>query len=1249
MRKRTKLALIALPFVPLLLLAALRLGLLTPFVNLALRRGMGGSIPLQVRVGQFRSDVLSFAEADNVVVLTPVKGALMPLLTINSLRLEYLGWQAWQGRLDWDEALRLARVRGLFLYLLREPGGDWNLSGLGRRKDAPKAAPARRVLPLPATRLELEDSQVVLSDEGRDFRTSISGLEGTLDTRALPLVVFSVNGRTDDKAKDNLSLAGELDRRDGAFYARLDLADVELAQYINYFLPPGALRFTGGRAGFSVRLRQPKGGDPVEASGRAELSGGTLNIPAISVPLQRLSGVVVFDQHSMRFRQAGAHFLGADWRASGSIQDLRHPSFDLALSGTAVPLAALSEQVKGLGLLALSGSAEVGGTLTGPARKPLIEALVSAADLGVAGAELQGVSASARLQGGSLEVQDLRATLWGGSLSGSATMDLHKGGKLKAQLSVEGASLQEARLNGRRPLPLSGTATAKLKAGGLLRSPDLQLTLAVPQASLGSWDLGSLNAKASWDQAGLDARFDALHRHLQGRIAFSRGPQAEFHHSSISCTAMELSATAAGLASAGDSMVLPQGAVHVGELMQGHLAGLANASMSLEGPLHKPQLWIELALPDGHVYLPEVGPLALKDPKAGVGLKVFGSLGLHAGDLQLGRGTNTLKAVLGLRKTGGLEVQALGHYPLHAWVQPGHLALAVDGDLRLLDALELFDNTQGRLSGDFLLSGSPDAPQADGSLKLKGFQTVPTAYLAPVSGGEFQLDMKAQNLVLSRLKFQSGGLLSATGGASLAQGLKALSGQLELRTDDQGLRIQNWDRMGEGSLQLSPVDIAVDGPDSPLNVSGRLRLSNAVIRYAGAGKPAEAADDLSPAAAVSTRRPVALDLQIGLGANVWYEKQQTHTMDLLDFNPLQWGVDAAGSYLEGFRQPDMYFRLAPTDEDFIVQGTTPEVNLHGELSIDRGRVTIMEDEFQIKPTGEPARITFNGRHAEVRARAVGRLRYTRDDPTTHRPFDRTVDVTVDIKPMDADALEKSDLSKSFLNFQPSFSCDPVLVANDQAQNQQAIFNLIVLGDPQVDDDASNSDASDALGANQIDRLVSAEARKQIAKISAQGFKMLGSRYLDVFRVVPRFKFQAASNGGATSAGANPSSDSPLVSSDWTLELGKSLGDKFYASFQGIRFGDSGAMQSVAETLPQDNAVLDYGARAGLEYQVGPSRSVELYYNYAVTDDLDPIPYNPSGEPKHGPAIRFLNTIHTDNYSPALSQQRRWETEQEANP
>jgi hypothetical protein len=69
----------------------------------------------------------------------------------------------------------------------------------------------------------------------------------------------------------------------------------------------------------------------------------------------------------------------------------------------------------------------------------------------------------------------------------------------------------------------------------------------------------------------------------------------------------------------------------------------------------------------------------------------------------------------------------------------------------------------------------------------------------------------------------------------------------------------------------------------------------------------------------------------------------------------------------------------------------------------------------------------------------------------------------------------------------------------------------------------------------------------------------------------------------------------------------------------------------------------------VEWQVGPSRSLELYYNYSVSDDLDPLPYNPALGPEHGPTFRFLNTIHTDNYGPAQALQRRWDVAQESNP
>jgi hypothetical protein len=1238
MRRRLALGLGGLLLLPPLLLLALRAGFLTPLFNLALSRGLGSGSPLQARVGRVRSDVLSFIEADDVLVLAPSHGSLLPLLTVGSLRVEYDGWQAWRGRIDWQDAIRLARVRGLNVFLLRPAGGDWNVSALTQmKKPAPRADKPRAPLPLPATRLELEDSQVVLNDESRAFRASIDGLEGTLDTRALPLVAYSLSGRTDGHARENLSLAGELDRATGAHSARLDLDNVELARYLNYFLPPGGLAFTGGRASLNVRLRKAPGGQ-MQASGRAELHGGTLRIPAINQPLEALSGAVTFDPGSLRFRQAQARFLGADWRASGSIVDLRHPAFQLRIQGDQVPLQALSEQVKGLGLLRLSGTAAVDADLSGPARRPLVRARVWSPQMSIGGALLEGLSASAQLQGGRLQVEGLRAMLWGGPLTGSADLGLGKGGRLKAQLAVEGARLQQATLDGRRPLPLSGTASVSLKGSGLLRDPDLELSLSLPHAALGSLDLGSLDGRAQWGPGGLDAHFQALRGRLTGRVAFTRGPGAAFHHSLITLRSMDLSSTAAGLASAGDSVALPAGAVKAGALLKDRLRGTVDATVTLEGPLRSRQLWVDAALKDGRLMLAPDGPLALRDPEAGLPLHLLGAVGLHNGDIQFGRPNVPLKAVLGGHKGGSLDVQALGRYPLRGAGLPGHLALDLAGDLRLLDALSLFNKTQGRLSGDFVLAGTPDAPSADGEVRISGFQSDPEAYLAPLRGGQLTVQMRGQDVHLVGLKFQAGGQVNAVGEVSLAQGLGGLSGRLELRTDDQGLRLQNWDSVGSGSVRLEPLVIGVDGPDSPLSISGRVLLSDAQVVYGGPARQVQQKD------LVRATRPVSLDLRVALGSNVWYDKHQTQTVNLLDFDPLKWGNDALGSMTDTLQRPDIYFRLAPTDVDFRITGTTPDVELTGELGIDRGRLTIMENEFQFKPEREPARIRFNGRHAEVRAGAVGRLRYTRDDPVTHRPRQKTVEVTVQVSPMDDDSLARSNLAKAFLNYQLTFSADPPLVPGDDQTNQLAILNLLVLGDPMVDADSANAE-NNYMG-TQVDRILSAELRKEIAKVSQQGFKLVGSRFIDVLRVVPRFKYQGAATSSAANGNVQQSSDSSLTFSDVTTEMGWSLGDKLYASLQGVGYFDSESLNTVVAGMPSGTTyeVQPWGLRAGFEYQVSPNRTLEAYYNYAVNDDLDPMPYMAGSAPPAGPGIRLRNTIPVGNYGEDLARRRRYDLE-----
>ena len=171
---------------PFIFLALLRLGFLTPLINFALARVLVPLTPVQVRVGTLRSDAFNYLEADDVVVLAPLKGIKVPLMTIESLRLEFDTYGAWRGRVPRDEALKLARIRGLNLFVLRDIEGHWNTSvlGEGRSKSSQNQSKPLALPLLPAGRVELENSKVVFNDESKGFHSTIERLQGTLDTRA---------------------------------------------------------------------------------------------------------------------------------------------------------------------------------------------------------------------------------------------------------------------------------------------------------------------------------------------------------------------------------------------------------------------------------------------------------------------------------------------------------------------------------------------------------------------------------------------------------------------------------------------------------------------------------------------------------------------------------------------------------------------------------------------------------------------------------------------------------------------------------------------------------------------------------------------------------------------------------------------------------------------------------------------------------------------------------------------------------
>ena len=226
MRRRSLAALLSLAILglPLTAYVCLRVGLATPLVNLGLKKELGGIFNGEVTFGSFRSDLFSFAEINDLLVLTKHGTGKLPVLTAGRIRLNYDGWQLLRGKLSLEDAVQLLSIRTLRIFLLRDSAGHWNLRDA--LKLPSRKAAAKGKLPPLATRLVLEDSMIVFNDERRGFQSTVGNVEGTLDARAFPLVAFSLSGRTEEQKKDNLSFAGEWNADEESLYARADLEDV---------------------------------------------------------------------------------------------------------------------------------------------------------------------------------------------------------------------------------------------------------------------------------------------------------------------------------------------------------------------------------------------------------------------------------------------------------------------------------------------------------------------------------------------------------------------------------------------------------------------------------------------------------------------------------------------------------------------------------------------------------------------------------------------------------------------------------------------------------------------------------------------------------------------------------------------------------------------------------------------------------------------------------------------------------------
>ncbi len=1193
---------------PLALWVGLRLGLATPLVNFTLKRELGPLFKGEVRFGLFRTDLLSYAEVTDLRVLAVREnGNRLPVLTVDRVRMHFRLWEVLRGRRPLLESLDSVTLKGTRFFMLRSKKGEWNIRQVLVLPDKRTSKAKRQgggVAAL-ATRLSLQDSEIIFNDEARDFQSAIEGVQGQLDTRAFPLVVFSLSGRTEGRKRENLTLAGEWNAQAETFYARADLKSVSLESYFNYMFPRGGLAFTGGQASMSVRALD-RGESEIDFSGQADVDEGVLRIPGVAEPLGGLKGRLAFDRYGLRVTDLRARFLGSMWVANGRLDDYKAPRLELHLSNPRVPLQELSRQIRGLASLRLAGDASLALTATGRAAEPEIRGILQAPEFDIAGVSLQQAHAELSMDTHVLKVLNLRGQLWGSPVSATAEIEFprKKGGsregRLEASFTAPGVALADVAWNKKHYLPLSGRAKLEAQVSGPLRQPIVTAIFRSEDSAWGTEKLGELELSAQIKGKSLSLGLQAWGQRLKAHSTLHFGaPGARIEGGELVLDHFPLRAMARALSSSAETEISGPRLRKVGAYLAKSLEAELSCRIGIEGPMRKPDLVLDVRSLQGIWFLSESRWLA-KGSRIPFEAKGLAELGA---DWVLGKPGAPFRLLL---KPAGKETSFEAQGRLAADGSGQGMSAKISADMAGLRVSRLFKKAQGRFDLDLKLSGSPRSRNWEGWAELKDFDARMKAYLPQLRQGEFQAWFKEKSVVIENLSFRSDGIFLMSGELDFSAGLLP-RGQLKADTDTQGIKLEDAGIASAGYLALSDLMLTLNGPEG-LQAEGGVRFHDTVFRLEGGEKGKEEPE----LGAKRSPYQVVLDLHIGLDENVWLKKLHSKGVDIT-LDPVKLIQSGLASAEESLRNPSMEFKFRPTSQDLSVQGQVPKVSLLGTLAVERGLLTFQENDFIIKPDLKPPHIDFKGGlRADIELKATAQLRYYRDNASTGRAEAKPVKVILDVVPLKPLELEAAGLQNALLNYKLDFSSDPPLMA-DHERERMAILSLLLLGDPMHDQDpgelstvgvAPTSGSRVTLGqlvSNQVGRLASSELKK----LANRGFKVLGAQGLDYIRLAPKF----GKGAGGTSQSAISLGSPTLV-----MEAGKSLYKDLYASGQLFIFGEDDVNSARSQTLGQkEREVRGNAWLTKLEYFLSPQKILEISVQAGVDENQEPFAYDPTLE------------------------------------
>jgi hypothetical protein len=1260
-------ALILLLGLPALLWGLLATGWLTPAVNQQLAAHLKGVLAGEVRFGRVSTNLFTRLTIRDMLILSNQSGFKMPVATVEKVTIRFSLWKLLRGKVRPLDDIELVYVEGLKLFVLRDTEGVLNLTHFVKPESLrphPNNPSSAESAMLPKTRLVISGAVLVFNDQERGFHATIEDVSGWADTLQAPLLRVALVGRTEGEDGSNLQMGGTVNLAQKSLKATVRLTQVSLAQYLNYAIRGRGARFLGGVA--DLDLQVTAGAKQLDLAGKAVIQRGVASLQGLAHPLKNLHGRVEFSGDRIQVKELKAQVLGSEWTAGGSLNDLDgHPSMELFLSNPSLDLAAMGGELKALTRTALTGQVSMGLSLTGEVKDPVANGWMNAAVLSVFEQDLDSFSARIKYAQGRLELTQLQSHLWEGDLGGQGSLIFPKtkneDGELSFVLKLNDAGLATVLGRWKNTVPVDGQADGELHLSGTFKNPHLEYSVRIGQSMLAGREMGPLSLQGSladkqfglnvkgWPKDGEDQ--------LEGRIILLLRKEPWISECWFTLKKFDLKALASAMARHGSER-LPKNVRNALEIVSDYFSGLLDARLEGQGSLQDPQLTLDFDLPDGKAMVHS--SFASSKANEALDVRFKGRLISNRDAISLS-GIGEEEAGLSVLSHGhGVKSKIKGIYHFSDRNQ-SNLSLDATADLQVLQALDLFENSQGTLSSSLRLRFQSGVPQLEGGVLVTGVNAKLNRYVSEIKSGHLSLAFNNSGVEVKECFFRSGGTVQGAG--RLGIGMDGLTGLISLRTGDGGVRIDRWDDVAHGFLELDPLSVEFAGLSSPMRIKGRVYVHDTTLSWNGGQKPG-VSSTVKPALILNPE----FDLRLGLGERVWYRRGVDEGLPDINLDVARSVQQLVDSYEQAFRRPTFFVQLKPTQQDLKIQGPLNDLSLSGALEIQRGVMNLMHNDFNILKGA----VVFRGsagasrnkrRRGDLTAEAETKV------STSSKPGQPSQNyvITVRANPMTDSQLEALHWEQVFLNYYLAFTCDPSLtqsgngVSAENDREMNAIAALLVLGEDfglaqQASSGSQKSGSMDAgsLLAKQAFRYLGTMTSRFFAK----GYTGMAGTLLDYFRFTPRFEVlgslsdSSQSSEGATGTEGAPASTpsgnrasgqtGSLRFKDVSMEVGKSLTRELYLTAQGIYFNQSEGsrirQQGAQEPMATQNP---YGARVGLEYFLGRNRQLVGYVNYNVDDRLEPRVVRMGQENREiGFYLGVRGSIPVDTYSRSTMMKRR---------